>query len=277
MPTTPNKGYEVQVTGTNAGAWGAVLNDDVISLIDNNLGGIVTLSLSSSNVTLTATQSEAVILRLIGTLTANIVITTLCRGFFFVENLTAGSFSVSIRNSSVATAAVVPQNSRATLISDTTNGVRQASTPEFPSGTTMLFVQAAAPVGWTKSLAHDNKALRVVSGTPSSGGSVSFTTAFASKSVVGTVGNTTLTISQIPLHGHPLRITSAADDGNGTGGVLLRSTSTVQNFTFTGEPTNTRGEQLGGTGGGQAHNHTFTGTPIDLAVAYVDALIAVKD
>ena len=48
-----------------------------------------------------------------------------------------------------------------------------------PRGTQMLFQQTAAPVGWTKQTTHNDKALRVVSGTASSGGSVAFSTALA--------------------------------------------------------------------------------------------------
>jgi hypothetical protein len=66
----------------------------------------------------------------------------------------------------------------------------QNNTPAFPSGTVMLFIQTAAPTGWTKSTTHDNKALRIVSGTASSGGSVAFTTAFASQAVTGSVAAT---------------------------------------------------------------------------------------
>lgn len=81
----------------------------------------------------------------------------------------------------------------------------------FPAGTRMLFQQSSAPTGWVKDTTHNNKALRVVSGSVSSGGSVGFTTAFASKSVsgsinsvnaTGTVGATTLTATQIPSHAH---------------------------------------------------------------------------
>jgi len=68
----------------------------------------------------------------------------------------------------------------------------------FPSGTKMLFNQTTAPVGWVKDTTHDNKALRIVSGTAGTGGSVAFTTAFASQNV----GDTTLTASQIPSHTH---------------------------------------------------------------------------
>ena len=79
-----------------------------------------------------------------------------------------------------------------TLNQDTTGNAATATTATnfagIPSGTVMLFIQTTAPTGWTKSVAHDNKALRIVSGTASSGGSVAFTTAFTSQGVTGSVG-----------------------------------------------------------------------------------------
>jgi len=86
-----------------------------------------------------------------------------------------------------------------------------AASGGFDSGTLMLFQQTAAPTGWTKQTTHNNKALRVVSATASSGGSVAFTTAFASQtptgsvtitSVTGSAGSTTLSTPQIPSHTH---------------------------------------------------------------------------
>ena len=53
----------------------------------------------------------------------------------------------------------------------------EASLPA-PSGKWMLFLQFAAPTGWTKQTTHNNKTLRVVSGTASSGDSAAFKTAF---------------------------------------------------------------------------------------------------
>ena len=125
----------------------------------------------------------------------------------------------------------------------------------------MLFQQTAAPTGWTKQTTHNNKALRVVSGAAGTGGSVDFTTAFASQAVSGTVGNTTLTTPQIPSHSHDWYV------GGGLGG-------------GTGDPQTVVGgcaTPTGATGGGGAHNHTFTGTAINLAVSYVDLIIASKD
>ena len=144
-------------------------------------------------------------------------------------------------------------------------GVITGAWAYLPSGTKVLFAQTSAPTGWTKSTTHDNKALRVVSGTASSGGSVAFTTAFASQSVAGTVGNTTLTTSQIPSHSH---VTQSETYNVGGGGATV--ISTIGNL----------GTRYGNTqneGGGGSHTHTFTGTAINLAVQYVDVIICVKD
>lgn len=136
-----------------------------------------------------------------------------------------------------------------------------------PSGTAMLFVQSTAPTGWTKSTTHNDKALRVVSGTAGSGGSVAFTTAFASQAVSGTVGNTTLTTAQMPSHFHFF--------GNdllvNAGAVLTGSGGTATLYSVAADgATNYEG-------GGGSHNHSFTGTAINLAVQYVDVIIATKD
>jgi hypothetical protein len=137
----------------------------------------------------------------------------------------------------------------------------------FPAGTAMLFVQTSAPTGWTKSTTHNDKALRVVSGTASSGGSVAFTTAFASQTPAGTVGSTTLAISQLPSHDHAI---DRRGSPNGTTGFGHLSSTSVP----TPAPTGYTGAAQGG---GGSHNHTFTGTAINLAVQYVDVIIATKD
>jgi hypothetical protein len=126
----------------------------------------------------------------------------------------------------------------------------------------MLFVQTAAPTGWTKSTTHDNKALRIVSGAASSGGSVAFTTAFASQGVSGTVGATTLTTAQIPSHTH--------QQTNGFAGGASAGANTSYDIGSTSRVTDA-------TGGGNSHDHAFTGTAINLAVQYVDVIIATKD
>lgn len=164
------------------------------------------------------------------------------------------------------------------------------NTAVFASGTKILFQQTSAPTGWTKDTTHNNKALRVVSGAASSGGTVAFTTAFASQAVsgsVGTSGATTLTTAQMPAHGHEVTINSFAGDlgftaGNGGGD------GSWYGFSDAADGPNHQGNPYGGnsgayarsTGGGGSHTHsggTFTGTAIDLAVQYVDIIIATKD
>jgi hypothetical protein len=203
------------------------------------------------------------------------------RGGTGAATLTANN--VILGNGTSAVNFVAPSTSGNVLTSNGTTWTSAAAGGGFNSGTVMLFVQTAAPTGWTKSTTHDNKALRVVSGTASSGGSVAFTTAFASQTPSGSVsintsglsvGATTLTTSQIPSHVHDQRRGSSAGSGNPP--------------LFDGRTD--RSQQLSGgttfaTGDGGSHTHsisgsatgTFTGNAINLAVQYVDVIIATKD
>lgn len=146
----------------------------------------------------------------------------------------------------------------------------------FPAGTVMLFVQTAAPTGWTKSTTHDNKALRVVSGTAGSGGTSAFTTAFASRTPAGSVSSsfssgsaasttatgsisvsggsvsaTTLTTTQIPSHNHEYSTTWGSNYNSGqtvNNGTSAASAGTGTLFTAS----------IGSSGGGTSHTHGFT-------------------
>lgn len=58
--------------------------------------------------------------------------------------------------------------------------------PDFiASGSTMIFENATAPTSWTKSTTHNNKTLRIVNGSVSSGGSTAFTTVLATRTIIG--------------------------------------------------------------------------------------------
>lgn len=151
-------------------------------------------------------------------------------------------------------------NSDYTLTLPTVSGtLATAETAGFPSGTVMLFVQTAAPTGWTKSTTHDNKALRVVSGTASSGGSVAFTTAFASGL---SAGATTLTLAQIPSHTHNANWSTSGAQGTNTGNFVTGSG-------FGGSASG----YIASSGGGGSHDHTLP----SFAVQYVDVIIATKN
>jgi hypothetical protein len=156
---------------------------------------------------------------------------------------------------------------------DATTQTTAAVNP-IPAATVMLFYQNAAPTGWTIVATQNNKALRVVSSAGGvSGGSVAFTTAFASQAVsgsVGTSGATTLSTAQMPSHTHSY---SVSNNNNASA-----SQNPYFGFAFMNQgitATNT-----GSAGGGGSHDHsggTFTGTAINLAVQYIDVIIASKN
>ena len=143
--------------------------------------------------------------------------------------------------------------------------------PSIPSGVSILFYEASAPTGWTKVTTHDNKALRVVSGTGAgSGGSTAFTSVFTSRGV------------PLPQHAH----------GGTTGGHSNDHTHTFNNFA----PGNGGGFRTGGgnfyngfntgttSGTSSDHTHTFTtsnegtaGASMDFAVQYIDVILCSKN
>jgi len=64
-----------------------------------------------------------------------------------------------------------------------------------PSSTVMLFCQPTAPVGWTQVTTHNDKALRVVSGT---GGGSGGTNPFSTVQAQTVVGNHSITTGELP-------------------------------------------------------------------------------
>ncbi|SFW21798.1 hypothetical protein [Nitrosovibrio sp. Nv17] len=157
-----------------------------------------------------------------------------------------------------------------TLLDDAAAGEARATLGAAPSdlipaGSVMAFFQATAPVGWTQVVAHHDRAMRIVNGPGGgTGGSVAFTAAFTVQAVNGVNSATTLTEAQIPAHQHTFYI------GSGAGSVLPDYNPPDGNSMNALAYTNF-------TGGGGAHNHSFTGTAIDLSVRYVDAILASKD
>jgi hypothetical protein len=142
---------------------------------------------------------------------------------------------------------------------------------EFSSTTLMLFQQTAAPTGWTKQTTHDNKALRVVTGSASSGGTTAFTTVFTNQTPTITTsslsaGATTLTTTMMPSHSH---VYTFFTGGVNCGG-YNPANGASQNCTATSSA-----------GGGGSHTHSISGSAtssaVTLNVQYVDLIIAAKD
>lgn len=67
---------------------------------------------------------------------------------------------------------------------------------------------------------------------------------------------------QIKLHGHPVRDSNTSESNQGTGGYTLSTAGAANSAVFTGTPTNTRGQQIGGTGGDETR-------PININVMWI--------
>tara|TARA_A100001234_G_scaffold22123_1_gene17530 strand:+ start:212 stop:754 length:543 start_codon:yes stop_codon:yes gene_type:complete len=148
-----------------------------------------------------------------------------------------------------------------------------------PDNTAMFFFQSSAPTHWVKSTSHNDKMLRVVSGTGAeSGGSITFSS-FSSKtfstpwSSNSPTGNRTLSINQIAVHSHSNMGTALSpfpQNPNGTfnGGDVNKGPGWSRSFNATGN-----------NNGGGFHDHPFSAsgsTPslsLNINVQYIDILL----
>lgn len=76
----------------------------------------------------------------------------------------------------------------------------------------------------------------------------------------GGAENVTLTENEMPLHGHPFRASYTATGSSDastqvTGGFPTKTASAATQTAYTGTPSNTAGQQIGGAGGGAAHDN----------------------
>lgn len=206
-----------------------------------------------------------------------------------------------------------------TFLSDPTTGIiNLAALPgaatDIPTGTKMLFVQTAAPTGWVKDTTHNDKALRLVNGTVTTGGTNTFSSTFA------TINSSavTLTAAQIPAHTHSFSSITGSENQAHNHGVSASGTTDTQ-----GNHAHNYGYSVGAGGTGvatgngtrdstaatdaagnhahnwsfsvtsgtenQSHNHNFSGTTdngtggagshlhtTDLRVQYVDVIICTR-
>jgi len=162
------------------------------------------------------------------------------------------------------------------------------TTPAFPAGTRMLFQQSSAPTGWTKDTSHNDKALRVVSGSAVGGGTNPLSSLDAtavgtvSSSISGATASKILSISHMPAHTHTGNVDlrtnweagSSSKSPVGTGSARFDGSGSSPSFT-----TNSTGSGAGHTHGVGTLSVTsaFTGTANQLNVAYLDVIVAQKD
>lgn len=149
-----------------------------------------------------------------------------------------------------------------------------------PQNDAKLFIQAAAPTGWTRIVQND-KALRVVSGSTTggtAGGTNAFSSAFAAQTFSATVPvtinafsltATTIDTNTIPAHAHPL---------NAGGAYATNGPNPAQGQSDGTGPSATTGNNAAN---GGAHTHTVNYTsasgpgsaPVSMAIQYVDCNI----
>jgi hypothetical protein len=267
--TTPNLG--TPSAGTLTSCTGLPLTTGVTGILPIANGGTNSSSTTYCNLTSNVTGTLPVANGGTGRAT-NTAYAVICGG------TTAGGVEQSI--ASVGTSGQVLTSNGAGALP-----TFQAAGGGFPAGTRMSFQQTSAPTGWTKDTTAglDNSAMRIVTGSVVNGGSVDFTTAFASQTPTGSVtistvsgsaGATTLTTPQIPSHTHTF-LRNTGTTGGGAGSVLLGGNSPPNGSVTTDA-----------TGGGGSHTHpfsfssgsgTFSGNAINLAVKYYDFIIASKD
>ena len=308
---------ELQASGENAGTWGDKTNNN-LEVIDAFVNGYLSKSVAgSSDVTLTTADASATaessnkVIELTGALTGNIkVLLPAKESNYVIFNNTTGSFTLTVAPTGHTSNGVAITQGSHTMIYNQSDkcvdvlgakvgttgttyigsGAELTGIDIIPAGSLMLFQQSSAPTGWTKGTAHDNKALRVVTGSASSGGSNTFAAAFNNNQTVsGTTSSTsvtitgstaahTLTISEMPAHTH----TEGGIQEFGT----TSSTSTGTRNTGNSSPGNQFETQSTGGGGshshdvgtlaGGSHTHTFSDT-FNLDVQYVDLIICSKD
>jgi hypothetical protein len=122
-----------------------------------------------------------------------------------------------------------------------TSGNLLAYTSPIPVGTSMCFFQASVPTGWTLNTAAQDYMVRLVS--DGTGGQIG-----GSWAITGvTIGNTILTVNQIPAHDHSLTGHGGIPSVSGSGPYTL-STSAGNVSLITPQSV----------GGNAAHTHSFS-------------------
>ena len=144
---TTNKNLALPAVAGDSGVWGGELNNGTTTPIDLMLGGANPITLSATNYTLSGTDVQYLTQKLSGTLLASVTVYSSCSGFYFVENNTSGSFTVTWQanfgGGNVGTGWVIPQGTRMLFISDATAGARPA--PVQPAFTYTDIQQISTP------------------------------------------------------------------------------------------------------------------------------------
>ena len=237
-------------------------------LASSNAGSLVTFSAGTKDVFVTYPAGRSIYADGTTLTATNSSILPVSSGGTGASTLTANN--VLLGNGTTSVQFVAPGTSGNVLTSNGTTWTSAAASGAFAAGTALLFYQATAPTGWTKSVTNNDKTLRVVSGSTggSAGGTTAFSTVFANQTPTITTSGlsaaaTTLSQTQIPSHTHTVW-NNWTTGGTGAGQNAPSGTANT-----------------GGTGGGGSHTHTIAGSAtssaITLNVQYIDVIVCTKD
>lgn len=149
MPATPNKGYSVPTPGTESGTWGSDLNTNTFATIDLNLGGTVTVTVAGTNVTLSAAQAQNGIIRVVGVMTAALIVFIPYPGIYVLQNATNGAFMLYVAGPT-GSMKYLPTGQSTMVQIDAVSGANVAGQKVTTVGMVAPFVGINAPPGWQK-------------------------------------------------------------------------------------------------------------------------------
>jgi hypothetical protein len=119
MPSTftTNKNIEKPANNSYVDDWDTPVNADW-DIIDRAFGGTHTVSLTNTNVTLTQDQCQNVHILLTGALTGNVTVNfpSGVSGFYIVDNVTTGTFTVTLASAGAGPLAVTAVRDANTFI-----------------------------------------------------------------------------------------------------------------------------------------------------------------
>lgn len=134
----------------------------------------------------------------------------------------------------------------------------------FPAGTQLLCGNSTAPPGWTKLTDLNDYAIRLTSGIVGTSGSFAYSTVFASRTPTGVVNGTVLDVARIPSHSHSYTVRGSHATAGSDNGIFPQTWRVDA------------GANTGGAGGGGAHDHGFSGTPMPFNVYTRDVTMIEK-
>lgn len=266
---TANKKLAVQSATEHPGTWGAGgttgedLNTGVMGLLDTQLAGVSAFSLSASNVSLSYAQVQTCFFRFTGVLLANIDVapavgdaTTYFNGFYFFQNATTGSFTVTLTNASGSV--TLPQGRSGIVFISATGSLAPriiaGGNGDVPAGSKTLFYNTAAPSGWT-AVALNDYAIKIV--TAGLGGVTSGSVAYSTLYARTATDSHTLTTAQIPSHTHTFNQVASGFAGLSSGPSFNLGSNNAS---------------TAATGGGDGHTHD-----IDMRVQTAAFSLATRD